>query len=385
MRIVMKMKQLTAGKRKAVLPAVMALALVMVLTSGLAGCGAPVEEQPEEQISYEIAMVTDSGIIMDGGYKETAWNAISAFGAEQGISHKYYKAADATDEAYMAAIDSAVAKGAKVIVADGYSFENVVYDAQTLYEDVKFILMDAEPTEAETGQAKIEKNTTAVLFASEQAGYLAGYAAVMDGMTELGFMGAAKKPAVINYGYGFLQGAEAAAAEVEAEGQGSKNEGSKINVKYYYCTGEDDREAILEKASEWYKAGTQAIFACGADVEMPVIEAAELTDKKVIGCETDKSGMSDTVITSAVKDIGGALEAVLEQYKADEFPGGEAIRYDASNDGIRLEMDNARFLTFEKAASSKVFDGIAKGEIAVAAYDIGDLEGLKLERVNVIL
>lgn len=48
-----------------------------------------------------------------------------------------------------------------------------------------------------------------ILYAEEQAGYLAGYAAVNEGYTQLGFMGGIAVPAVIRYGYGFIQGADA--------------------------------------------------------------------------------------------------------------------------------------------------------------------------------
>lgn len=347
------------------------MAAVMVLMA--AGCGAPEEELPEEQIDYEIAMVTDAGMIMDGGYSQVAWTAISEFGAEEGVSHKYYKAAEASESAYKEAIDTAVSKGAKVIVANGYSFEDVVYNAQKEYEDVKFILIDAEPVDLESGETEIGDNTMAVLFASEQAGYLAGYSAVKDGKTQLGFIGQAKRPTVMDYGYGFLQGAEAAAAE----------DGVDVSVKYSYCVDTDDRDSILKTATEWYEGGTEAIFACGSQVEQPVIEAAELTDGKVIACETDKSQMSDTVMTSAVKDIGMVLEEVLKQYEKDEFPGAAIMAENAASGGILLDMENSRFDSFSKSQYKKVFESLADGSVTVKRYNSGNISSLGLSRVKV--
>lgn len=348
------------------------LSIIMVIS--LAGCGSPAEEQPEEQVEYEIALVTDAGLIMDGGYSEVAWQAITDFGASEGVSHKYYKAAEASGKAYKATIDNAVANGAKVIIADGYSFEDVVYNAQKKYKDVKFILIDAEPVDKDTGKTKIAENTAAVHFASEQAGYLAGYAAVAEGNSELGFIGAAKQPALMDYGYGFLQGAEAAA----------QVDGVTVNVRYHYCTSEDDREAILDMASEWYKGKTEVIFACGDSVEQPVIEAAEYADKDVMAAETDKSQMSDTVITSAVKNISDALEETLEMYRNDEFPGGEVIMYNAENNGIELDMQNCRFENFFKSDYKKVYKELKTGEAVVRTYDSGDISSLELTNVKVI-
>ncbi len=349
--------------------AVMASLLMIV---ALAGCGSPEAEQPEEQIDYEVAMVTDSGMIMDGGYSEEAWNTISAFGADEGISHKYYKAPEASDTAYMAAIDDAVERGAKIVVADGYSFEDVVYNAQNEYEDVKFILIDAEPVDEESGDTGVADNTSVVSFASEQAGYLAGYSAVRDGNTQLGFIGDEKIPAIMDYCYGFIQGADDAAAET----------GVAANVRYHYTGSEDDRDAVLDMASGWYEDGIGVIFACGSEVEQPVIEAAELSGGKVIASETEKSQMSDTIMTSAVKDIYGALRTLLEAYNDDEFPGGEIEYYNVENDGIWLDMENGRFVNFTEDEYDAVVERLKDGSVKVKKYDSGDMASLGLTNVT---
>lgn len=350
------------------------ISLMMIISLAvMAGCGSPEAEQPEEQIDYEIAMVTDSGMIMDGGYSEVAWNTISEFGAEEGVSHKYYKAAEASDTAYMEAIDNAVEKGAGVIIADGYSFEDVVYEAQKKYEDVKFVLIDAEPVNQESGEASTGENTAVASFASEQAGYLAGYSAVKDGNMQLGFLGSAKSPVIMDYGYGFLQGADDAAAE----------NGTAVNVKYHYSNDDEDVSAISDMVSGWYEGGVEAVFACGSKVEQPVIEAAELNGGKVIAAETDKSQMSDTVMTSAVKDIGGVLETLLDQYRSDEFPGGAVSYYNAENDGIWLEMENGRFAQFGEDQYDAVMERLKDGSVTVKKYDSGDIASLGLTSVTV--
>lgn len=352
---------------------ILTITLAMITMLAFTACGSPTEEQPEEQIDYEIALVTDAGLIMNGGYSEVAWSAISEFGADNGISHKYYKAAEATEESYKSAIDDAADKGAKVIIADGYSFEDVIYDAQNEYEDIDFILIDAEPVDSKTGEVKIAGNTAALLFSSEEAGYMAGYAAVRNGYSQLGFIGEADKTSVDDYEYGFLQGADAAAAE----------NGVTINVKCHYCDADENRETVMKKASQWYEAGTEVIFACGSQVEMPVIEAAELCDAKVIACETDKSGMSDTVITSAVKDIAGVLEDVLQKYAKDKFPGGEVAEYDVSTGSISLNMETSRFTSFGESDYKSLKKSLADKDVEVKDSTAGDISTLGLANVSV--
>ena len=347
------------------------LAAIMVLA--MAGCQESNEVQPEEQVDYDIAMVTESGMIMNGGYSEAAWETISSFGEANGISHKYYKATEASDDSYRQAIDAAVSGGAGIIVCDGYTFSQVVYEKQEEYPNVKFVMIDAVPADAESGEENVGENTSVITFDSAQAGYLAGYSAVKDGLTELGFLGEEKQPVVMDYCYGFIQGANKAAAE----------SGISVNVKYHYCGEDDDREAILAKADEWYESGVQAVFACGSETEQAVIESAEKLGGKVIACETDKSEMSDTILTSTVNDIGTVLESVLQQYEDDEFPGGEVISYDVSNDGVSLAVDTGRFSTFENSDYEDIVTEISDGNVNILGYDSGGIDTLGLSNVNV--
>ena len=354
---------------------ILILAVGIVMIMALAACGSPTEEQPEEQIDYEIALVTDAGLIMDGGYSEVAWDAISSFGADNGRSHKYYKAAEGSEEAYKATIDDAVAKGAKIIIADGYGFEDVIYKAQEEYTDVKFMLIDAEPIDPKTKEPKIAENTAAVLFAAEEAGYMAGYAAVENGASQLGFIGEADKPAVDDYGYGFLQGANAAAID----------NGMSVNIKYHSCNESSDKEAVLKTASSWYDEGVEVVFACGAQIEMPVIEAAEMKDGEVIACETDKSGMSDTILTSAVKDIGGVIEEILEVYARDKFPGGEVLEYDASTGSIWIDMTTSRFVAFNEGDYKDLSRSLKEKKVTIVDSGIGPISSLTLYNVKVTI
>lgn len=349
--------------------------ITLVLTCIIfTACGETEGEQPEDQVDYEIAMVTEAGLIMNGGYSEVAWNVITDIGESNGISHKYYKAAEATDEAYSTAIQNAVDNGAKVIIADGYSFEDVIYRAQKKYPDVNFILIDAEPMNQESGKHEIGDNTLSIVFASEQAGYLAGYSAVKAGYDELGFMGAAKKSIYVKYGYGFIQGAEKAA----------EDDGRDVDIRYTFSNDSGDRETVISAANKWYKNGTELIFVCGSSIESPVIEAAELADKKIIASETDKGEMSDTIIASAVKNISDALEEALEDYADGEFEGGREVSYTVKDDYISLAFDSKDMNGFDKSDYKTAVKALEHGDVKIISSEEASLEELKLDYVKVI-
>ncbi len=203
---------------------VLAILLTLALSLGmLVGCGSTTKDttgtstgdtSSDSSGKFEIALITDKGNIDDKSFNQGAWEGVIAFADANKITNKYYKPEEASDAGYLAAIDLAVTGGAKVIVTPGFLFEVPVYEAQTKYPDVKFILLDGAPHTADYVTFKTESNTASVMYAEEQSGYMAGYAAIKDGYTKLGFMGGMAVPAVQAFGYGYLQGIEVAAAEL---------------------------------------------------------------------------------------------------------------------------------------------------------------------------
>lgn len=334
---------------------VLALLLAFILVFGLVACGGDTkEEEPAAEETYEIAMITDIGTIDDKSFNQGTWEGVVAFAEDKGITHKYYKPTEQSTDAYLAAIQLAVEGGAKVVVTPGFLFEEPIYLAQDLYEDVTFILIDGNPHNADYTEFRTNDNAVGIVFAEEQSGYLAGYAAVKDGYTKLGFMGGMAVPAVIRYGYGFVQGAEAAAEELGLSG---------IDIKYHYTGNFDATPETQTLAASWYAEGTEVIFACGGAVGNSVMSAAEAAGAKVIGVDVDQSSESDTVITSAMKGLAAAVQSVLGEYYDGNFPGGQGLVYAADMDGVQLPMETSKFTKFTQADYDAVFAKLASGEV----------------------
>ncbi|MGI6767152.1 MAG: BMP family lipoprotein [Lentihominibacter sp.] len=350
-----------------------AVALAMVIS--FAGCkdNSSNKVQPEEMVEYEIAMITDDSLVMDGGHSEAAWNAITEFGAGNGISHKYYKATEATKKAYKGAINTAVEKGAKVIVFDGYTFDDTAVSFEDDYSDVNFVVLNATPVDEETGKVGIADNITAIHFESEQTGFLAGYAAVAEGYTRLGFIGESEVDLISGFGYGYVKGADRAAGEA----------GIDVEIRYLYCDAETAADAF-DMARTWYEEGTEVIFACGHGVEKEIIRAAESAEGKVIGSCLEKTDLSDTVIATAVHDIKTALERALYDYKEGELETGVIITYDVNNSGVYLAVAEDRMINFGSADAEALREAIADGEINVKMENITDPELINAPRVKII-
>lgn len=343
--------------------------MMVVLAICLAGCGG----SNNEPKTAELAMIADCDNIEDGSFTQATWDAVETFANDNALTAKCYttdklptqeeidKAAKegkelegpkTKEESYMMAIEKAVKNKAKLIVMAGSNFETTVYTAQTTYPDVKFLLIDGVPHDAALNFATAA-NTIGVIFAEEEAGYLAGYAVVKEGYNKIGFMGGQELPAVKRYGYGFVQGVAAAAAEME----------KKVELSYVYTGTFEPSKEIRKMAADKYKDGTQVIFACGGAMGTSVMEAAENNGGLVVGVDVDQSYLSSSVLTSAKKEISIVVNEMLENYVDDKFVGGTAFNYTARNGGVSLEMDNDNFIKFKDEDYKKVFRQLKNGKI----------------------
>lgn len=344
-KIINKKMEESKMKRKVL---IMLLAAAMAI--GMIGC--------KKEAATELALITDVGTIDDKSFNQGSWEGLVKYAEENNIKHKYYKPAEKSDEACANAIALAVKGGAKVIVCPGFLFEVPIFNAQEKYPDVKFIFIDGAPHSGDYNYV-INSNVLSIFYAEEQAGYLAGYAAVTQGYTKLGFMGGIAVPAVIRYGYGYIQGADAAAKEMGlAKGD--------ITIKYTYLGNFEATPENNAKAAAWYNEGTEVIFACGGGAGNSVMKAAETAGKLVIGVDVDQSAESDTVITSAMKNLQKSVYDALASYYDGTFEGGRSITLDASTQGIELPMETSKLDKFTQSTYDALYAKLVNGSIKIA-------------------
>lgn len=347
---------------------------ILMVSFAFVGCSS----KPD---GYEIALITDKGNIDDKSFNQGAWEGVKAYAEANKISHTYIKPEEASDAGYLAAIDLAVTGGAKVIVTPGFLFEVPIYEAQTKYPDVKFILLDGAPHTADYATFETKANVASIMYAEEQSGYLAGYAAIKEGMTNLGFMGGMAVPAVQAFGYGYLQGVEAAATELNlADGS--------VKVTYHYTGNFEENDTNKSTAKTMYQQGAQVIFACGGSVGKSVMSAASESNGKVIGVDVDQRYDSETVITSAIKGLSVSVEQVLTAIYSDKWAdfSGKTTYFNAANNGVGLPTvvigdDKAsafdRFTKFTKEDYDKAFASLADGSVVpVRKINVKDASGV---------
>ena len=337
----------------------LALCLIMALSMlSLVACNT----EPE---TYEIAVVTDVGQLMDKGFNQGTWEGAEAYAKANNKTYKYYQPAngsDATDEDRVAAMELAIANGAKIIVAPGFLQAIAMTKVATDNPDIKFVVIDGWTlTDAENNPLP---NVTAVIYKEQESGYLAGYAAVMDGYRKLGYTGGGggSNPACNRFGYGFVQGADAAAKELGLEA-------GAVSVKYSYQHGASfSASAELQaQINGWYSGGTEVVFACGGSMFESVKSAAEANPgSKIIGVDVDQSFASELVITSAVKGLKESVAKVLGQYydgKWDADLAGKTQNLGAADDATGLPIATSRIDGFTAEQYNELFAKIKSGAV----------------------
>ena len=329
---------------------------------------------------YQVAFVTDVGQLKDKSFNQGTYDGVKLYAAANGLSYKYYQPANgdqATDDDRYDAMKAAVDSGAEVVVCAGYLQEAALRRAAIEFPDTPFVFIDGYPLTDDAGNTLT--NVAGIAFQEEQAGYLAGFAAVKDGFTKLGFSGGGggTNDACCRFGYGYVQGANAAASEL----------GITVDMNYsweYGATFQASTE-LQTMISGWYANGTEIVFACGGSMFQSISAAASANDGYVIGVDVDQSGESDTVVTSAMKGLSDAVQWAVAKVYDGTFSeiGGNATSLGVKDNAVELPTaaDSWRFETFTVEEYEALYQQMLDGTLVVD-NDFSKLESTQWSNLN---
>jgi len=351
---------------------ILAMLLVLAMAFGLVACGgssAPKAEAPanadaiaDEMTSadgkYQVAFITDVGQLKDKSFNQGTYDGVKLYANANGKSYKYYQPANgdqATDDDRIDAMKLACENGAEVVVAAGFMQETALKAAAEAYPNVNFVFIDGYPIGFD--------NVAGIAFQEQQSGYLAGYATVMEGYTKLGFMGGGggTNPACQRFGYGFLQGAEAAAAK----------KGVKVEMNYSWAYGAafSASPELQAMATGWYANGTEVIFACGGSMFQSIAAAASAEDGMVVGVDVDQSFESPAVITSAMKGLADATQWAIAKHYNGEWAeiGGTSTSLGAKDNAVGLPTATWSLTGWSVADYEALYAEIVAGNVDISS------------------
>ena len=383
----------------------LALMLALVMALSLVACGQKNQDSngtydtdkdtDVTDVAYKVAMITDYGDITDQSFNQTTYEACKAFAEANGVDFQYFKPAGDNTADRVAMIESAVDQGYNVIVMPGYAFGAAIAETAPKFSDVKFIALDVSASDLGEG-FEVPANLYCAVYQEELCGYMAGYAAVKLGYKNLGFLGGMAVPAVQRYGYGFVQGVDAAAAELKL---------TDVKVNYAYGNqffGDADITAAMDT---WYAGGTEIVFACGGGIYTSAVDAAKKVEgAKVIGVDVDQAavianyaagegadaatveGYKDLTVTSAMKGLYPAtfdtLTDVIVNGNWEKYSGkidtlGLVSADDPAANYVQIPMESTQWADGKftqddyKALVKAMFDGTltVSNDITKAAKD----------------
>lgn len=315
-----------------------------------------------------IALVTGASGT-ESGADAMLWQGVQTFASAYGYTAMTQTAEGDSSADVETALRTAAESGAKLVICRGDAAATALYRIQENYPDVHYLLFDDEPHNDDYSAYKTANLVHCVLFQEEQAGYLAGYAAVIDGYTSLGFVGTREIPGIVRYGTGFLQGAEAAAEQ----------QGETVNLKFWFADTYDENDAVTQRMADWYNGGVSLIFVSGGTLYKSAAQAAEQTGGKVVAGDTNVTELSDSILASAVKCYNAAVQRQLyEFFTAGSWStqnAGQTERVGITNAEVALESDTSwRLDSFTLDDYRSLYEDLRTSVKRVDAY--ADMETL---------
>ena len=369
----------------------LALILALVMALSLVACGGGntntddnqnTDDDNPDATTYKVAMITDYGDITDQSFNQTTYEACKEYCEAGSLDFKYFKPVGDSTADRVAMIESAIDEGFNIIVMPGYAFGGAIVEAAPKYKDVKFVALDVSkgdyleagvgaagetydynPDNWDLAQYADLSNVYTMIYQEELCGYMAGYATVKMGYTKLGYAGGMAVPAVIRYGYGFVQGANAAAKEL----------GATVEMKYIYTNTFSPDASITAAMDTWYADGTQVVFACGGGIYVSIAEAAKKANAKIVGVDVDQAPIidalanEDTTITSAMKGLSASVQWACGKVYDGSFDeiGGTFVTLGAKDNAVGLPTATWSLTKWSVDSYKVMLQDIKDGKIAI--------------------
>lgn len=324
----------------------------------------------EEKI--KIGMVTAAGNINDQSFNQSMWEGIEKASKEFNLEVTYIKPTEPIESEFGRAISNLIDNGYNLIVTPGTIFAKTVLEAQEKYKNTNFILVDIIPSPGgiAAGKTKLGTNTISLIFAENEAGFLAGVATALQIKEgDAGFIGGKEVLPVQKYNWGFQQGIKYA----------NDNFGTNVVIKpenIRYLSLFSDIEGARKLTSEMYNRGVKVIFAAAGNAVVGVIEEAKKraalgNDVWVVGVDRDQYdigiyfGKKSVILTSAIKAMDKIIYNIIKETVESGFKGGRTLRLDSKNEGVGIPGINPNLSEDTIKRVQEVYGKIKSGEIKI--------------------
>lgn len=335
---------------------------------------APTEAATEAPTSeLKIGVVTDVGQLEDKSFNQAAYEGGQA--AAEGLGAQFDVIVTQNISDYKQNIQTFVDQGFNVIITVGFLIATDTAIAAKANPDVKFIGVDQSICVDENGApdatftcagdaATLLPNYQGIVFAEEQAGYLAGIVAGSISKTgTIGSVAGTRVPAVVAYIAGYEAGAKSVNPDIKTLTQEVNPDPAK---------GFNDPATGKAIAQQFIAQGADVLFQVAGLTGQGVLEAACDADVYGIGVDVDQvetlPNLAPCIVTSAEKKLKDTVQAVTESVASGEFKAG-TVSYNAASTPPAIGL--APYHELESLITPEIQ---AKLDEALAAMQSGELK-----------
>ncbi len=337
-------------------------------------------ESTEGGAALKIAILTSPSGVDDGSFNQNNYEGILDFINDGNSASTVTPVREETgDVAACLSVVSDVVADYDVLVCDGFQFAGIGSIAEANPE-VKFILVDTEPTDAEGNPVELD-NLYSMTFKEQEGGFLAGVAAALSTTSgKVAVVNGIAYPTNVNYEYGFMSGVNYANAHYGASAEivelpsyaGTDVTGANVGGNYVGSFADEPTGKVLGKSL--IDAGCDVIFVAAGGSGNGVFTAAkEAEGVYVIGCDVDQyddgvNGDKNIILTSVLKVMDKNDKEQLQKIADGTFKGENALLgADTDSTGFISDPDRCQLTDDAIEKISDAFQKIKSGEVVPAA------------------
>ncbi len=334
------------------------VAAVVAIAALAAGCGGSDEstgtttEAPATTTApsstLRAALVADAGQLNDNGFNELAYKGLKRAERELGIKGRVVEAKSAAD--YIPNMSTLARQGYDLVIGVGFAQGDAIAAVAKRYPKTNFAIVDVDHSSLKGKPANVQ----GLLFREEQVGYLVGYLGALEakraGKDSISAVGGFKEPPVDRFIAGYRAGAEAAVP------------GTK--VVWGYSQDWEDQAKCKELALNQIAAGSKVVFQVAGGCGLGALSAAKDEGVWGIGVDGDQSFLGPHVLTSALKGVDSAVFLTIKALEDGTFTGGKNVVFGIDQEGVGLGTLSPKANEQDVAATEKVEQELASGEIS---------------------
>ena len=333
------------------------LAIVVIASLVLTACQPAAQQGSGDKV--KACQVTDAGGIDDKSFNATAWQGVQRAQQELGIEGKYLESQQQTD--YEKNINAFIEEECDLIVPVGFLLADATAAAATANPDMKFAIVDFVYDPA-------MDNVLGLSFATDEAGFLAGYLAAGTTKTgKVGTFGGIQIPTVTIFMDGLAKGVA----------YYNQENGTNVEVLGWDPAAQTGLFTGNFESTDDGRTMGQTLLGEGADIIMPVAgpvglgtaEAVKAAGNAwIIGVDTDwtisAESYKDIVLTSVTKKMDVAVFDAIKAVQDGTFKGG-IYTGTLTNGGVGLGTIAGAVPADLKTKVETVQKGIIDGTISV--------------------